>query len=333
MKFLIPGGAGYIGSHMVRFAQEQGHEVVVLDDFSTGHEWSIKKCEVLHVTLLDEEKLWHVLKGRYFDGVIHFAAKSLVQESCKKPDLYYRNNFIGTSNLVKVMIENNIENLVFSSTAAIYGNPVMENISEDHPKIPVNPYGQSKLMVEKMLIDICSAYGFNTTCLRYFNAAGAHESGDIGEDHEPETHLIPNIINAALDDKFNLKVFGDDYSTPDGSCIRDYIHVTDLAQAHMLSFEHMKKTTGFSAFNIGNGIGFSVFELIKSCEKFANKKISYEIVNRREGDPPILISDNKHACEVLNWKPENSDINKMIESSWAWHKKIYVKKKHIEIKN
>ena len=208
MKLLIPGGAGYIGSHMVRYAQEHGHEVVVLDDFSTGHEWAVKDCEILRVNLLDHDKLAQLLKDRDFDGVIHFAAKSLVGESVKKPALYYRNNVIGTLNLVNEMLNNDINNLVFSSTAAIFGNPVTYKIAEDHPKNPINPYGQSKLMVENMLQDICSANDFNATCLRYFNAAGAHESGEIGEAHDPETHLIPNVLKAALSNESNLKVFG-----------------------------------------------------------------------------------------------------------------------------
>ena len=194
MKLLIPGGAGYIGSHMVRYAQEHGHEIVVLDDFSTGHEWAVRDCEILRVNLLDQGKLCRLLNGRHFDGVIHFAAKSLVGESVEKPDLYYRNNVVGTLNLVNEMLSNDVTNLVFSSTAAIFGNPVTDKIAEDHPKNPINPYGQSKLMVENMLRDICSAHDFSATCLRYFNAAGAHESGEIGEAHDPETHLIPNFF-------------------------------------------------------------------------------------------------------------------------------------------
>jgi UDP-glucose 4-epimerase len=319
MKLLIPGGAGYIGSHMVRYAQEHGHEVVVLDDFSTGHEWAIKDCEILRVNLLDKDKLSKLLKGSYFDGVIHFAAKSLVSESVRKPDLYYRNNVVGTLNLVNEMLKNDVNNLVFSSTAAIFGNPVTDKITENHPKNPINPYGQSKLMVENILQDICSVNDFNATCLRYFNAAGAHESGEIGESHDPETHLIPNILKAALLNKNNLKVFGDDYPTPDGTCVRDYVHVTDLAQAHLLSLRYMQKNKGFSAFNLGNGEGFSVLQVIKSCEKIANTKISFQIEERREGDPPVLVSENKLAVEVINWNPKYNDINDIIKGAWFWH--------------
>ena len=320
MKLLIPGGAGYIGSHMVRYAQEHGHEVVVLDDFSTGHEWAVKDCEILRVNLLDQDKLSQLLKGRHFDGVIHFAAKSLVGESVQKPDLYYRNNVVGTLNLVNEMLTNDVNNLVFSSTAAIFGNPVTDKIAEDHPKNPINPYGQSKLMVENMLQDICSTYDFNATCLRYFNAAGAHESGEIGEAHDPETHLIPNVLKAAISNESSLKVFGDDYPTPDGTCVRDYVHVTDLAQAHLLGLEYMQNNKGFSAFNLGNGDGFSVLEVIKSCEGATNLSISHEIVDRREGDPAFLVANNELAKQLLSWSPENSDLKVIIMNALTWHK-------------
>ena len=319
MKLLIPGGAGYIGSHMVRYAQEHGHEVVVLDDFSTGHEWAIKDCEILRVDLLNQAKLAQLLKGRHFDGVIHFAAKSLVGESVKKPSLYYRNNVVGTLNLVNEMLKNDVNNLVFSSTAAIFGNPVTDKIAEDHPQNPINPYGQSKLMVENMLQDICSANDFNATCLRYFNAAGAHESGEIGEAHNPETHLIPNVLKAALSNQSNLKLFGDDYPTPDGTCVRDYVHVTDLAQAHLLGLEYMQKNKGFTAFNLGNGDGFSVLEVIKGCEKITGTKIPFQIDGRREGDPAILVSENKLAIKHLRWDAKYNVIGTIIESAWSWH--------------
>jgi UDP-glucose 4-epimerase len=319
MKLLIPGGAGYIGSHMVKYAQKHGHEVVVLDDFSTGHEWAVKDCEVLRVNLLDQDKLAQSLKGRYFDGVIHFAAKSLVGESVKKPDLYYRNNVLGTLNLVNEMLENGIKNLVFSSTAAIFGNPVTDKIDEDHPKTPINPYGQSKLMVENMLRDICSAYDFNATCFRYFNAAGAYESGEIGEAHDPETHLIPNILKSALSGSNELKVFSDDYGTHDGTCVRDYVHVTDLAQAHLLGLAYMKEDKGFSAFNLGNGNGFSVLDVIKSCERVLGNPIRYKMDLRRLGDPAVLVADSLKATHNLGWKPEFSDLDEIIKSAWHWH--------------
>jgi len=322
MKLLIPGGAGYIGSHMVRYAQERGHEVVVLDDFSTGHEWAIKDCEILKVNLLDQDKLAQLLKGRSFDGVIHFAAKSLVGESVQKPDLYYRNNVVGTLNLVNEMINNDIHNLVFSSTAAIFGNPVTEKIAEDHPKNPINPYGQSKLMVENMLRDICAVHDINAICFRYFNAAGADLSGSIGEAHDPETHLIPNILKSTISGGSALKIFGNDYETRDGTCVRDYVHVTDLAQAHLLGLEYMKGHRGFSAFNLGNGNGFSVLDVIGSCERVVKKTVPYDLDMRRVGDPPILVADSSAASCELDWEPKFGDLDALIQSAWEWHKSL-----------
>ena len=318
MKLLIPGGAGYIGSHMVKYAQDHDHEVVVLDNFSTGHEWAVKDCEVLRIDLLDQDKLSNALHGRHFDGVIHFAAKSLVGESVQKPDDYYRNNVVGTFNLVNEMLRNDVNNFVFSSTAAIFGNPITPKIAEDHPKNPINPYGQSKLIVENILKDICSAYDFNVTCFRYFNAAGAHDSSTIGEDHEPETHLIPNILKSSLSGAL-LKVFGNDYDTTDGTCVRDYIHVTDLSQAHLLGLTHMKKNNGFSAFNLGNGSGFSVLDVIRSCERVIKKSIPYHIDVRREGDPATLVADSTSAINQLSWKPEFDELDSIIGSAWKWH--------------
>ena len=320
MKLLIPGGAGYIGSHMVRYAQEHGHEVVVLDDFSTGHEWALRDCEILNVNLLDQDKLSQSLQGRYFDGVIHFAAKSIVGESIKQPDIYYRNNVVGTLNLVNEMLNNDLNNLVFSSTAAIFGNPVTEKIAEDHPKNPINSYGKSKLMVENMLQDICLANDFNATCLRYFNAAGAHESGEIGEAHDPETHLIPNILKAALSNKSKLKVFGNDYPTHDGTCVRDYVHVTDLTQAHLLGLKHMQSNKGFLAFNLGNSDGFSVLDVIDIAEQVIGKSLQYEISPKRHGDPSILVADSSKAMSEIGWLPRYGELMTIIKSAWNWHK-------------
>lgn len=319
MRLLIPGGAGYIGSHMVRYAQKHNHDVTVLDNFSTGHKWSINNCEILNVNLLDKDKLSKILKDRYFDGVIHFAAKSLVGESIKKPELYYENNVTGTLNLVTELLKNNVNNLVFSSTAAIFGNPIKSTIDENHPRNPINPYGKSKLMIEEMLYDISKTAELNVACLRYFNAAGADKSGEIGEAHHPETHLIPNVLNAAKSQEYVLKIFGNDYPTRDGTCIRDYIHVTDLASAHLLSLDYLLKHSGFYAFNLGNGNGFSVMEILNSCKDITNKDIKYEVVGRRIGDPAILVADNNLALEMLAWSPKYKNIKKIIESAWKWH--------------
>lgn len=321
MRLLIPGGAGYIGSHMVRIAQDSGHEVVVLDDFSTGNNWAIESCEILKVNLLDKEKLLKILKGRFFDGVIHFAAKSLVAESILDPHLYYTNNVIGSLNLLDAMKKHEINNLVFSSTAAIFGNPKSSKISEDHPKNPINPYGKSKLMVENILEDISYACDLNITCLRYFNAAGASKSGLIGEAHVPETHLIPNILNAAKTNSKKLKIYGTDYDTKDGTCIRDYIHVDDLAQAHLLALKNMMEHKGFFSFNLGNSNGFSVYEVIQACEKITSKKIYYETCNRRKGDPAVLVADSAKANAILGWLPEFNNIEEIVDTAWNWHKK------------
>ena len=321
MKLLITGGAGYIGSHMVRYAQEHGHEVVVLDDFSTGNEWAINNCEVIRVNLIDKEKLAILLKGKFFDGVIHFAAKSLVAESVKKPSLYYQNNLIGSINLIDEMIKNDINNLVFSSTAAIFGNPLANKISENHPKKPINPYGQSKLMIENILEDICLSHEFNAICFRYFNAAGAHYTGEIGESHEPETHLVPNILKSILANTNTLKIFGNDYPTDDGTCIRDYVHVTDLAQAHLRGLYKLQPQKGFTAFNLGNGDGFSILDVINECEKVSGKNISYDVEARRDGDPSILVADNAKAVNELGWRPQYSNLTDIIRTAWLWHNK------------
>jgi UDP-glucose 4-epimerase len=321
MNILIPGGAGYIGSHTVKSCQDLGHEVVVLDNFSTGHRHLLNGCEILEVDLVDNVNLTKALKGRKFDGVIHFAAKSLVGESILKPDIYYLNNVVGTMNLINEMIKNGNNNLVFSSSAAIFGNPSTEKIGEDDLKKPINPYGQSKLMVENILYDICSAFDFNATCFRYFNAAGADKSGLIGEDHNPETHLIPNILKSTLQNNSNLNVYGNDYSTPDGTCIRDYLHVNDLSNAHLLGLNQMNNIKGFSSYNLGNGNGFSVLEVIKSCERVTGSTIKYNVGPRRVGDPATLVSDSKKAIKNLDWKPAYTELDLIIESAWKWHRK------------
>lgn len=318
MKLLVSGGAGYIGSHAVKYAQECGHEVVVLDDFSTGHKEAIEECEIIEVNLLEQEKLIKFLGGRHFDGVIHFAAKSLVGESIKNPYMYYETNLKGTLNLLNLMLINNITDIVFSSSAAIFGNPVSEKIDEKHIKNPINPYGMSKLMVENILKDLTLKGNINASCLRYFNAAGAHKSGLIGESHDPETHLIPTILESIKNSE-TFKIFGNDYLTPDGTCIRDYIHVDDLAEAHILSLNYIKKNKGFSAFNLGNGKGFSVLDIIKACKQISNSNINYEIQKKREGDPPKLVADITKAGNILQWKPRHSKIDKIISSAWKWH--------------
>ncbi len=319
MKLLIPGGAGYIGSHTVKNALKKGYDVTILDNFSTGHRWATQDCEILEVDLLDKEKLSKLLKGRKFDAVIHFAAKSLVAESFKSPEKYYKNNILGTINLVEEILKNDINKLVFSSSAAIYGNPSSEKISEVHPKKPINPYGRSKLYTENILEDFTKSNELKVICLRYFNAAGADPSGDIGEDHDPETHLIPNILNSVIHNKIVLEVFGDDYPTYDGTCIRDYIHVNDLAEAHILGIEKIDKLKDFSALNLGNGNGFSIIEIIKSVERVINAPVSYKVSQRRKGDPAVLVADNSLSKKELGWQPDYESMDKIIETAYKWH--------------
>jgi len=251
---------------------------------------------------------------------MHFCAKSLVGESVQKPALYYRNNVVGTLNLLDAMVETGHDKLVFSSTAAVFGMPEKDEIDEQHPRFPINPYGQSKKMIEDVLGDYHEAYGIKSVALRYFNACGADPEGDIGERHEPETHLIPNILKSATAGKTTLlKVFGDNYPTPDGTCIRDYIHVNDLASAHILAGEYLQTHAGAFAFNLGNGDGFSVFEVIKAAGKVIGQNIAYTIEAPRAGDPPVLVADAKKAGVVLGWQPDYIDIESIIATAWQWH--------------
>ena len=319
MRLLIPGGAGYIGSHMVRYALRAGHDVTILDDFSTGHPWATADCEVLEVNLLDQERLNQLLIGRKFDGVIHFAAKSLVGESMTKPDMYFRNNVVGTMNLVDAMLQNSCQNLVFSSTAAIFGNPRAAKINEEHPKKPINPYGRSKLMVEQTLESICNAYDFNACCLRYFNAAGADPLGGIGESHDPETHLIPNVLRSLLRGGSKLKVFGDDYDTKDGTGVRDYVHVHDLALAHISTIEKQASLRPFEAINLGTGTGTSVLQLVKAFEIASGVDVPTQIAPRRDGDLASAWANPSDALVKLGWQTKLT-IADMCRDTWVWQK-------------
>ena len=321
MHFLVTGGAGYIGSHIVRALIQQGHTTVILDDFSTGHRWATQGQEVLEIDLKNLKALSKALAGRQFDGVFHFAAKSLVVESNQDPLKYYQNNVGGTANLLEVALENDWTKCVFSSTAAIYGNPVTERIAEDHPKNPINVYGQTKLAMEQLLESTCKSKGFSAVCLRYFNAAGASSDASIGEAHEPETHLIPNALKAASGTGQPLTIFGDDYPTPDGTCIRDYIHVEDLADAHLKAMDYLQQHIGFEAFNLGNGQGFSVKEVFAACEAGVGANIPHTIGARRRGDPAILVADATRAKSMLGWQPYSAGIMEIVDSAWRWELK------------
>ncbi len=319
MHVLICGGAGYIGSHMVKLLAEQGYTVTIFDNLSTGHREAVKWGTLVQGDLLDIVALDALFKSNQFDAVMHFSAKSLVGESVEKPALYYLNNVIGSYNLLEQMRLHDVDKFVFSSTAATFGNPQTATIDEGHPQVPINPYGRTKLAVEYILGDYAQAYGLRSVSLRYFNAAGADPSGMIGESHDPETHLIPNVLKAVLGAGSNLRIFGDDYDTADGTCIRDYIHVNDLCEAHLLALKYMDKQDGAQAYNLGNGKGFSVLEVLNAAMSVVGKKIPYEIVERRPGDPATLVANSQLVTEQLNWKPVFTQIDEIISTAWNWH--------------
>lgn len=316
---LVCGGAGYIGSHMVRWLALRGFTVSVLDNLSTGHREAVQWGELIEADVLDPASLERAFSGRRFDAVMHFCARSLVGESVAKPYEYYANNVVGTLNLLEAMRRHAVRRLVFSSTAAVFGQPVADRIDEDHPKQPINPYGASKLMVERILADAATAYGLDSVALRYFNAAGASPDASIGESHHPETHLIPNVLRAALGTGPALKVFGDDYPTVDGTCVRDYVHVDDLAQAHQLALSYLDAHPGAHAFNLGNGQGFSVRQVIAAAEAVSGRRIAHAIEPRRPGDPSVLVASSARAREQLGWAPVHVALEPIIESALRWH--------------
>lgn len=319
MKILVTGGAGYIGSHFVKLLIDNDHETIVIDNLIRGHKEAVPKNVPLEVIdLLDYSSLSNVIKKYKPDAVVHFAAFAYVGESVENPQLYYLNNVVGSFNLIKATVESEIKKFVFSSTCSIYGNPLMIPISEKESSKPINPYANTKLMIETILKDFDTAYGLKYVALRYFNAAGADPNGEIGESHNPETHLIPLVLYTALKKREKVLVFGNDYDTQDGTCIRDYIHVIDLADAHLKALEYLEKGNQSTVINLGTGKGNSVLEIIKKAEKVSGKEIPYEIVGRRPGDPAILVADNKKAKEILNWSPKFS-IEEILESAWKWY--------------
>lgn len=320
VKILVCGGAGYIGSHMVKMLDRSGYSVVTFDNLSTGHREAVKWGEFFQGDLLDKAALERVFQAHQFDAVMHFSARSLVGESVQKPEIYYENNVIGTFNLLEQMRRSGVGKFVFSSTAATFGLPQKDLIDESHSQLPINPYGKSKLMVEWMLDDFFHAHGIDSVSLRYFNAAGADPDGEIGESHDPETHLIPNVLKSVLGTGPALKIFGDDYPTRDGTCVRDYIHINDLCQAHVLGLKHMTDHHGAMKFNLGNGLGFSVLDIIHAAQKVTGSSIAYSVEGRRAGDPPVLVADSALARKTLNWAPVHTDVESIIETAWAWHR-------------
>ena len=321
MNVLVCGGAGYIGSHTVYELIERGHSVVVVDSLIKGHKAAVHNEAKFYLgDIRDEEFMDRVFKENQIDAVIDFAAFSLVGESVNEPFKYYENNVYGTLKLLEAMERAGVKKIVFSSTAATYGEPENDIIVESDKTNPTNPYGETKLTVEKMLKWADNAYGIKFVALRYFNAAGAHISGKIGEDHSPETHLIPIILQTALGQREKMFIFGDDYDTPDGTCVRDYIHVTDLADAHIKALEKLFKTNESGIYNLGNGKGFSVKEVIEKAKKVTGKDFKVEIEARRSGDPSTLIASSEKAIKELGWKPKFNTLDKIIETAWNWHK-------------
>lgn len=322
MKALVVGGAGYIGSHMVKSLRRSGAQVVVLDDLSSGHEDAVPSGCLVKGSLADRSALDSVLAKGQFDAVLHFASLIQVGESMREPAAYYRNNVGYTLNLLEAMLAHDVKRLVFSSTAAVFGEPTYMPIDEKHPLAPLNPYGWSKLMVEQILQDHLRAYGLESVCLRYFNAAGADPEGELGERHEPETHLIPLVLQAASGRRKTITVFGQDYDTPDGTCVRDYIHVSDLCDAHLLALEHMLAGRGGGRFNLGNGEGFSVKQVVDMAEAVTGRAIPRVYEARRPGDPARLVADAMLARDVLGWAPRRAGLRDIIGDAWAWEQNL-----------
>jgi len=322
MNILVVGGAGYIGSHMVKLLLKEQQHVVTLDDLSCGKREAVLGGEFVETSLADRLSLQQLFSAHPFDAVMHFASFIQVSESIADPAKYYRNNVINTLNLLDTMVEHQVLGIVFSSTAAIYGEPRYVPIDEAHPKQPVNPYGVSKWMVEQILADYDRAYGVKSICLRYFNAAGADSDGELGERHEPETHLIPLVLQAASGRRSHVTVFGRDYDTPDGTCIRDYIHVQDLCNAHWLALQRLMDRAKSDVFNLGNDNGFSVQEVIEIASDVTGANIPVSYGPRRKGDAARLVADSCKARQTLNWNPEFDELRTIIAHAWAWEQKI-----------
>jgi UDP-glucose 4-epimerase len=322
MNILLVGGAGYIGSHMLHLLLQAGHTVTTLDNLSSGYRDAVSGGDFVYGDIADSTLLDRLFSYNRFDAVFHFASFIQVGESVIKPDIYYQNNFVNTVNLLNAMLRHGVGNFIFSSTAAIFGELEYYPLDEAHPKAPVNPYGRSKLMVEQVLEDYDRAFGLKSICLRYFNAAGAHPEALLGERHLPETHLIPLILQAASGRRESVSVFGRDYPTADGTCVRDYIHVMDLCDAHQLALEKLCREGGCSAaYNLGNGNGFSVQEVIDSAERVTGRRINVIDAPRREGDPAHLVADSAIARQQLGWKPKYADLDTIIRHAWQWEQK------------
>ena len=318
MKILVVGGAGYIGSHMVKQLAQAGNDVITLDNLSYGYRDAVKYGEFVEGDLGDDSVLDSIFGPGDIDAVMHFAGFIQVGESVIKPSMYYHNNVVNTFTLLDAMLRHHVKNFIFSSTAAIFGEPDYTPIDERHNKQPINPYGHSKLMIEQVLDDYDKAYGMRSTCLRYFNAAGADPDGELGERHVPETHLIPLILQAASGRRGDIKVFGDDYATDDGTCVRDYIHINDLCGAHSLALQKMMSTDRSARYNLGNGKGFSVKQVIDVAKEVSGNDFKVSIEPRRAGDPAVLVADATLARKELNWQPKFADLKDIVKTAWSW---------------
>lgn len=321
---LVTGGAGYIGTHAVLALQQAGYEVLVLDNLVYGHRELVEdvlKAELIVGDTSDRPLLDKLFANRNIAAVMHFAAFIAVGESVAAPDIYYRNNVTGTLTLLEAMVAANVKKFVFSSTCAIYGMPSFIPMTEDHPQDPLSPYATSKWMVEKILADFDTAFDLKSVAFRYFNASGADPGGLLGEDHNPETHLIPLILQTALGKRAAISIYGSDYDTPDGTCLRDYIHVSDLAQAHILGLEYLLGGGESDIFNLGNGDGFSVNDVIETAKRVTGREIPVKICDRRPGDAPILVGSSDKAKKILNWRPQYADLSKIIADAWQWHQR------------
>ena len=318
MHILVTGGAGYIGSHAVRVLSRAGHDVWVYDNLSQGHRSAVPAGRLIEGELADRQRLIATLSERRIEAVMHFAAFALVGESVSDPAKYYQNNVVASLSLLEAMRSAGVGKIVFSSTTATYGEAKRIPITEDEPQHPINPYGFAKLVIERALADYARAYGLAYAALRYFNAAGASPEGDLGEDHTPESHLIPIVLQVALGQRERITVFGDDYPTPDGTCIRDYIHVDDLANAHLKALERLEAGRGLQL-NLGTGRGQSVRQVIESCRRISGRPIAVEIGPRRPGDPPELVADSSRAQAALGWRPQYVELDAIVETAWRWH--------------
>ena len=318
MNILVIGGAGYIGSHMVKLLGRMGCGVTTLDNLSSGHRDAVLFGSFVEGDLTDRALLAQLFQSGSYDAVMHFASFIQVGESVKDPAKYYENNVSNTLNLLNAMRTADVERFIFSSTAATFGAPKYTPIDEVHPQNPINPYGRSKLMIEQVLEDYDRAYGLKSVCLRYFNAAGADPDGELGERHEPETHLIPLVLQAASGRRAHIEVFGRDYDTPDGTCIRDYIHINDLCTAHWLGLQSLMKGGGSQRYNLGNGSGFSVQEVIDTANRVTGRPITVRDAARRDGDPARLVADSTLARQQLGWQPQITDLDTMMRHAWCW---------------